>query len=101
MRLHEHGDHVILGEGVLLVPLLASVLVLLLVLGLEFLGAAAIVARKPSDIRVEIAHVAEQITRRLLIHLGELLGFLVLGEFEDCDDGHVVEVEDAVDLDPL
>ena len=101
MRLHEHRDDVVLGEGVLLMPLLASVLVLLLVLGLEFLCAAAVVTRKPADIRVEVPHVAQQFFNSILGHVGEFLGLSIFVEFDDCDDGHVVEIENAVDLDPL
>lgn len=101
MRLHKHRYYVVLREGVLFVSFLASVFVLLLVLGLELLGAAAVVTRKPSEIRVEIPHIAKQITNCLLVHIWKFLGLLIFAEFEDCNDGHVVEVKDTVDLDPL
>lgn len=101
MGTHEHRDHVVLGELVLLEPLLPPALVLLLVLRLQLLGAAAVVAREPPDVWEEVAKAAQEIPQPVTGHLGELPGLLVLLELEDGNDGDVVEVEGAVDLDPL
>ena len=101
MRLHEHGNHVVLGEVVLVELLLPTTLVLLLVLSLQLLGTAAVVPREPADIGEEILHVGEYLPLCFLSEVGELPSLMVVPEFEDGDCGDVVEVEDAVDLDPL
>lgn len=101
MRLYKHGYHIVLREGVLFIPFLSSVFVLLLVLGLELLGTAAVVTRKPSDIRVKVPHIAKQIGDCLLIHIWKLLCLMIFAKFEYCDDGHVVEIKHPIDLDPL
>lgn len=101
MRLHEHRDHIVFGESVLIVPLLSPVLVLLFIFGLQFFCAAAVVAREPADIWVEIAHIAQQLSNRVLVHFWKLFGLSIFVEFDNSDDGHIVEIENAIDLDPL
>lgn len=101
MRLHEHRDDIILRKCVLFIPFFASVFVLLFVFSLEFFCAAAVVARKPSNVRVKVPHVGKQLPNRIFCHIREFFTLSIFVEFDNCDYRHIVEVKNAVDFDPL
>jgi hypothetical protein len=101
MLAYEHGDHVVLRERVLLKLLLPLVLVHLLVLGLQLLRTAAVVAREPSDVRKEGLEVGKDVLGGILAQYAVLMGGEVVAHLSERDHGDEVEIEDAVDLDPL
>lgn len=73
----------------------------MLVFGFQFLGAATVIPREPPNIREEILHMSEQLPLGFLREVWEFSGLMIFPEFDDGDCRDVVEVENAVDLDPL
>lgn len=101
MLAYEHSDHVVLRERVLLKLLLAFVLVHLLILGLEFLGTATVVARKPPDVRKEGLEIGKNVLSGLLSQHSIFVRSEVVAHLLESDHRYEVEIEHPIDLDPL